>query len=207
MAWNISALALTAFLINGQENPEHLVERRPDSHGPTTAPMSLSRLNALADRLRSNGQAAPRLGIFDVAWPSSSIESDAAGRNGILQVTVVVADRAELPVTAYAHIGDRNVRLELLTRSDSTTPSGTSIRDVGSFEEQAHYLLPLDLAAKPGAIVLDFSTHRTGFQLGALPLDPPQSITGSVTHGPDNRAVEAFLKREFPEAPPITGAR
>ncbi len=203
----VAALATAAALVGVTPEAGHLVMRAPDSNGPTTASQTSARLNALAEALRSNSQSASRLGIFDIAWPSSTSEYEAVGRNGILQVTVVVADRGELPVrTTYVHNESGNVPLVLLGVHDAVVPRRASVRSVGAFREDRYYLLPIALARQSGSILLDFAQHRNGFKLGDLPLEPPSYPNpASDAHPPEQQAIKDFLKREFVEAPAIGG--
>jgi hypothetical protein len=184
----------------------HMVEREADAAGPTTASRNDARLDSVAEELREKRLGAPRISLFDVAWPSSTEEAEAVGRNGILQVTVVVADRAELPVrSAYIRTDAGDTQLVRLAVQDSLEPEGAPIRVVGAFREDSYYLLPMALARQPGSVLIDFAQHRSGFHLIVLPLNPPSEPAGSTPQALDRAAVRAFLKREFPVAPAPSG--
>lgn len=190
-----------------QPAPGHFVEREADAAGPTTAARNDTRLDALAAELRQKRLGAPRIALYDVAWPNSASEAEAVGRNGILQVTVVVADRTELPVrSAYLRTDADDTPLVLLGLQDSVEPGDAPIRIVGVYREDSYYLLPIALAREPGSILIDFAQHRSGFHLVVLPLHPPsESAAGSSPPPPDREAVRNFLRREFPVAPAPTG--
>lgn len=203
----VAVLAAAAALAGAAPEPEHLVQREANSNGPTTASRTSARLNAFAEELRSNGQNAQRVGIFDVAWPSSISEYEAVGRNGILQVTVVVADRTELPLrSTHVRNDTGDVPLVLLGVEDSVVPDASPIRSVGAFREDCYYLLPIALARQSGSILIDFAQHRSGFQLSALPLEPPSYPDPAPNaRPPQQQALRDFLKREFLAAPTATG--
>ena len=209
MALIATALAAAAPATTPGSAPGHMVEREPDAAGPTTAARNDTRLDALAAELRQKGLGAPRVSLFDVAWPSSASESEAVGRNGILQVTVVVADRTELPVrAAYIRNDAGDTPLVRLGVQDSIEPNGAPIRVVGPYREDCYYLLPMALAGQPGSILIDFAQHRSGFHLIVLPLHPPDyAIAESKPPPPDRQAVRAFLEREFPAASAPSGRR
>ena len=203
----IATLAATVALAGAAPQTNHVIRRDPDTSRPTTAADTAARLVAIAEDVRSKGQSAPRIAIYDVAWPRTLPEYEAVGRNGILQVTVVVADRAELPVrSVYLHTHAGDAILKALAAVNSIAPVGSPIRGVGLFRQDSYYLLPITLARQPGAILVDFAQHRAGFQLDSLPLGPPAYADDASDPRPiDRRAVNDFLTREFLEAPDLAG--
>ncbi len=190
-----------------QPPPAHLIEREPNASGPTTAARNDTRLDALAAEIQQKRLGAPRVALYDVAWPSSASEAEAVGRNGILQVTVVAADRTELPVrSAYVRTDAGDTRLVLLGVQESIEPADAPIRIVGAYREDSYFLLPMAAARQPGSILIDFAQHRSGFTVVVLPLHPPSGpADGSGPPPPDREAVRNFLRREFPVAPAPTG--
>jgi hypothetical protein len=202
-------LVVAAALAGAAPDPDavHMVQREPTAKGPTTEARTTQRLNAMGEDLLARGLGAPRVGLFDVAWPNSTAEYDAVGRNGILQVTVVVADRSELPLrSAYVHTDAGDTPLLLIGVRGSAVPEASPIHGVGAFREDCYYLLPVALVRQPGFILVDFAQHRSGFKLSVLPLEPPgYPGAASAARPPEQRAVRAFLKREFVEAPETGG--
>ena len=68
------------------------------------------------------------------------------------------------------------------------------------------YMTRLSAFGMSGSLLVDFARNRTGFEVSALPLSPPNySVPAGEPGKPDPDTVREFLKREFPDAPPITG--
>ena len=129
------------------------------------------------------------------------------GGMGILLITAVVEDSSELPLgQVYVRSVAGDAPLKLVAAALSVVPDEAPIRSVGRFRLDSYYLMPVVMIDRPGSLMIDFARNRTGFEVVALPLDPPDyAVPAGEASKPDPAAIRDFLTREFPDAPPITG--
>jgi hypothetical protein len=145
------------------------------------------------------GQSVARTAAFDVAWPSS--EEDTGGY-AVLLIAAQTHVAAELPVRrVYLHTNDgREIELQRVGGERAQVAPGSAAASVfGPFREYSFYWAPLDGLVTPGALLVDFATGRSGFRVGALPLNPPDGYAGKPGKAePNVPALMALRAREFP---------
>jgi hypothetical protein len=199
------ALAIVATVLAGAGPTVHVTAREPAGQGPTTASATTRRLNDLAERLHLANVGAPRVAIFDAAWPADAAEYEALGHNGVLQVSAVVADAAELPVKRV-YVRDENGEHELkwIGAMRIAVPPDAAAHGVGAFREDSYYVLPLALTDHHAMVLIDFAAHRKEFDLTPIPFGAPPPFAAADPGHIDPAALSAFVKREFKEAPPVS---
>jgi hypothetical protein len=171
---------------------------------PGAPSITARRLDQMAERLKLAHIGAPRLAIYDVAWPADRTEYEGLGRSGVLQVTVVAADHGELPVRrVYVRDETGEHELQRIGARTFDVPAEASVHAVGAFREDSYYLLPEGLADHAGLVLIDLASHRKEFDLAPLPLDPPTFSSSEGTPRVDGAILAAFVKREFKEAPAV----
>jgi hypothetical protein len=172
-------------------------------NGPSPKAATTTELEDFARQLSGAHQRADRLAAYDAACPASPEERRALGANCVILVSAVSANAAELPLSrVYLHpdAGD-DTELRRLADFASDIPQGSPLQaTVGDHRIDAFYLAPLTALAKPGAILIDFATARTGFKVGALPLRMADASAGRASE-PDPAALAAFIRREYPGWP------
>lgn len=203
MRWAL-VLAMLAGLAAGsasaQEDNLHIAERSPDSHGATTATGMTKGLDRTAAVLATQKATASRIAHFDVAWPIDGPEYKALGGWGIILVTAVVADPAELPLKrTYIHRDQSDFDLiPIASRQTSVDPRSQLAGQVGAYRQDIFYLAPAALLLKDGALWADFAVNRQRFVIALLPLNQPEALRGASGVGmPEVAAVKRLFEREF----------
>jgi hypothetical protein len=200
----LAALAILATMLAAAQPDMRLAAPDSDRSEPVTASIAARRLDDMAERLHLANVGAPRLAIFDLAWPASQREYEALGRNGVLQVSVVVADASELPVRrAYVRDETGEHELKWIGAARFTVPPAAAAHAIGAFREDSYYLLPLTLADHHGVALIDFAAHRKEFDLATFPQQPPPFASAEMAPHVDAAALSAFVKREFQGSPPV----
>lgn len=139
--------------------------------------------------------------VFDYFYPATPREYRALGANGVLEISVVAGNPAELPVTrAVLRFGGKDVVLQPIAHRISTMPAGTPLaKAVGVSREDAFYLLPGKLPRKMGDLWLYFSVPGQRTKVGALSLALPSVLNPDVEAGPSDPAtLRKVLAREYP---------
>jgi len=144
----------------------------------------------------------PRVAFFDITYPRDVQEYAALNGYGVLLVTVVTQDPAEVPLSRVLLRGAAGDHVfEVVSTLQSPVPEG-SVRDVfGSHRFDALYLFPMHLRHREAQLVLDFRRNREGFVVGKFPLAPvpvefPQAAPSADE--PPAAALTQLLRREVP---------
>ena len=80
--------------------PLHLTQSEGTTEGPSDPSAIMQRLEATARALHDAHRTPDRIALFDMAWPATPEEYQAVGHNAIMHVSVVVVDKAEVPLCA-----------------------------------------------------------------------------------------------------------
>ena len=148
----------------------------------------------------------PRLVLFDIGYPLDEREYAALDGNAVILLTAVSQNRDELPLQkVYVLSGGNEVELKLLKVVLAELPAtdNASAKTFGRFRADALYLFPMSLRGKTADILVDFQRNRMAFKVATLsdPLPEDLKLMGLTKlsgSGPTERAVETFIKREYP---------
>jgi hypothetical protein len=194
-------------VVLGDDAPGHFVAFADFVMQPTSSGNIASRIDAAAEKYQQYAPI-PRIGFYDIAWPSSEAELAALNGHGVVLVTVLTQDAKEVPLSrVYGRVDGVEVPLQQIaavsTIQDSSKPSS---RVFGPYRWDALYVLPVYLESRSARIEADFAANRTGFVLGIL------SVERASTHGyssaglevptkaPNREEIVKFILREFPGA-------
>jgi len=187
-----------------EDAPDHQVFREGWSRQAATHDDMTRRIRESARQLEAQG-GVPRVAFVDLRVPGSAREREALGGHGVLRLTAVCRDPAELPpARVYVQSGEGETWLRAIRGRLGQVPDSEAeiLRVVGRARLDALYLMPLHLAARPGALVVDFAQGRRGFVLGELPVLPAEAgpaLDPASAAAPDRAALEALIARELPE--------
>lgn len=189
--------------------PQHFMQSGGETEGPSEPAYILLRMNETARILHEHGQTASRIALYDMAWPATPAEYEAVGHNGIIQISVAVADGSELPLrNVRVHTATGDIVLKPIAIKDQPVAKDSLLaQTVGPFRQDCYYLLPAGLALQRGSILIDYARNRSDFALAQLPLQPLPFHTDARPARPANPdAVAAFLHREYPDSPTLLPA-
>jgi hypothetical protein len=157
----------------------------------------------IADHLAllKKGEATAERGAFwDYCLPIDESEFSAVGGNGLLLVTAISHDKAELPLKrVYFKDDEQEIVLTSYKRLISEYPSDSDVAKMyGQFRVDEMFLLPGSVELK-GDVFVDFSVNREGFSLGLTAEGIPWPSYRSNPVGEINPlALELFVAREYP---------
>jgi hypothetical protein len=147
------------------------------------------------------GARISRIAIFDVSYPRDAQERARLHGYGLLLVSALSWDRAELPLAkVYLAHGDRaETDLPLLGSVMRDVPADSlAAKELGPYRQDSFYLLPLN--ALPNATLeSDFKTGRTGFAIGAGLSAPDYGSPLAPGAPPPSAEIAKFLDREYPD--------
>ena len=146
----------------------HVVSPGTVFTSPLTESAMWGRIAAAALRWADHAPL-PRAGFYDVTLPASRSEYNALAGFGLLVVTVLTQDRAELPVRrVYFRGSDGDIELSLLSSIQSEVPSEYEPIEavLGRHRADMLFLFPLHLGRKRGELAIDFASNREGFVVG-----------------------------------------
>lgn len=168
---------------------------------PVTSDNMWQRIYELASEYRQYAPI-PRVGFSDITYPANAKEYRAVDGYGILLVTVVTQDPAEVPLARVTLRGDRwthTFQVLSSVRSPVEDPAVSSV--FGGTRCDSLYLFPMHLRHKSGQLLVDFATNRKEFVLAKFPLDPfGDDLPTDPPSGPypPPEAFERLIKRELP---------
>lgn len=168
---------------------------------PVTSDNMWQRIYELASEYRQYAPI-PRVGFSDITYPANAKEYRAVDGYGILLVTVVTQDPAEVPLARVSLRGDRwthTFQVLSSVRSPVEDPAVSSV--FGGTRCDSLYLFPMHLRHKSGQLLVDFATNRKEFVLAKFPLDPfGDDLPTDPPSGPypPPEAFERLIKRELP---------
>jgi hypothetical protein len=193
-------------LLLSQTAAAQTLTKRPVSQEPVSPADVAERLEKSAVRTaKSAPQGAARGSSVDFCWASSPEEYRALAKHVLVLVSVVVQDKAELPLRrVYVNIDGRETELVRLSSQLSGVRTGsTTFSILGPYREDGFYLAPAGSMMADGYLQADFAVRRNGFNLYKLPGTPPDFIKadGNPMPAPDAKpdmpALKAILQREY----------
>jgi hypothetical protein len=203
------AIAIVVLLLGAcasAYNDIHVTGTRSWTRAPTVPEGMRQRVEESAVEFEQHAPV-PRVGLFDIAFPSSEAEFRDTGGYGILLLTVLSQDHNELPPKRlYVTLGGNEYVLDLISSvSAHSEPSPSVARVLGENRWDALYSFPVYLMQDGAALSLDFAENRDGFTLGkfstadrdALGYDvlAGQVPTGSSMH---SAPLMRMVAREYP---------
>jgi hypothetical protein len=199
-----AAFALLAVPASAQDIGQ-IVYEGLTTFGPSGLASIDKRIEIAAQDLKQTyPQGGARYAASDMASPRDDDEYYKLGKNGVVLISAVTQDSAELPL---ARVAIRNgavlTELKPLASGRRETAEGSVVREMfGRFRQDALYLVPLDQVKRGATLECDFAVHRQGFVITRLS-EPPQGFIladPGRKSGPQPSAslLQAFIAREFP---------
>ena len=165
---------------------------------PVPPAAMVARLEEAAEHYAAQGHQVARAGFFDIALPADAAENAAMHGHGLMLVTAVAHDGADLPprLTYLAHDGRRTLLTQVATVG-SDVPRGRVAEVLGPHRWDALFLVPLTLVRPDATVTIDFGT-REGFGVGTFQGSPDVDASAFTGAPPEAAAVLALAAREFP---------
>jgi len=179
----------------------HIVSPGGVSKAPVTDGKMWARIREAAVQYEQYAPV-PRAAFFDITYPATPEEYRDLAGFGLLLVTVVTQDPAEVPLErVYFKAGDASRDFQLVSSVHSRIEEPSVVEVLGPHRFDALFLFPMHLRRKPGSLVVDFAANREGFALGKFPLLP--EVDDLPTSPPDAETPPAaplirILERELP---------
>jgi hypothetical protein len=185
--------------------PQSIVEAPVWRNQPATPERMSQRIEEGAIQLQNNAPV-PRVVLYDIGYPHDDREYDSLDGHAVILLTALTQERGELPLPrVYVLVDGKEIELKLLklVLSEQAAAGSIPAKTFGAFRADALYLLPIYLRLKAADLMADFARNRKGFKVatfgtpvsagvGRLKIKEP---TGA---GLSNKALEEFIKREYP---------
>ena len=147
----------------------------------------------------------PRIVLYDIAYPSDSLDCDDLGGNALMLVTAIVQDSDEYPFGGVrVESSTDTTMLDLLFDMRSSVPEqNLNVRHVfGKDRVDAFYLFPMELKKPGNELKLDFATNRDDFRIDKFVEGIPDGAF-SFSHpsrlGRNDAKILKFIGREYPD--------
>ncbi len=172
---------------------------------PVTPARMSQRIEEAAIKYQANAPI-PRVVLYDIGYPHNDQEYAALDGNAVILITALAQAREELPLKRiYVLIDGKEIELKPIKQvlSEQSAANNISAKTFGAFREDALYLLPIYLRMKSADLMVDFARDRMGFKMATFgtPVSADVSkltIKSQTGTGPSDRALEEFIKREYP---------
>lgn len=200
-------LALAAVAAHSQQT--HLEVSNGWARKPVTNGVLDARLRQAAAQYREYAPV-PRIALYDMTFPVDSAEAVRLNGFGVVVITAVAQDSAELPLRrVYLRSAGRDIELQSIATLRSSLDSSQSavIATFGVHRFDALFLVPLAPLQSDGAeLLIDFAIRRNGFRIGVIEAGGLPSGLGSYrapskTTAPSTTALRSLIAREFPGLP------
>jgi hypothetical protein len=207
----VACLSHTPIAASAQQ--AHLEVSNGWARKPVTNGVLDARLRQAAIQYREYAPV-PRIALYDLTFPVDSVEAASLNGFGVVVVTAVAQDSAELPLRrVYLRSADRVIALQPLVILRSAVDSAQiEVRATfGTSRYDALFLVPLAPLQSDGAeIFIDFAIRRNGFRIGAIAAEGlPSGLRGyrapTKAAVPPRDAIRALIAREFPGLPDALG--
>jgi hypothetical protein len=148
----------------------------------------------------------PRIVLYDIGYPRDAGEYASLEGYAVILITALSQERGELPLRrVYFSADGKEVELKLLKLVLSEQPAvgDATSRTFGPYRADALYLLPLHLRARPGDLLADFTSNRTGMKVADFAAPLPDDVRGfgikpPASAAPPPDALERLIRREYP---------
>jgi hypothetical protein len=176
---------------------------------PVTDDVVLRRIDDAARGVPENANA-PRIALADLAYPRTQDEFVAMGGFGLLLVTALSHDPAELPIAkVVSEIRDEAVELPLVASRVGQPPNAQIPSVFGKSRFDGVYLFPVFITRLPTKIVVYLGGGR--YPLYPLSFPSPPEKDGmppglDLDFKPREPSVDAMLKLLEEELPILKGA-
>lgn len=176
------------------------------SQAPVVPHAMTERISDAAAESETLGSVS-RIAFYDIAFPADLEEFSDTNGHGVLLLTAVSQDKAELPPErVYVNVSGHLHELQLISETQPQPVTDPRVQRVlGPHRWDGLYVFPVLLAREGSVITLDFATNRDGFvfgklrDLGATDLgyDPRQGGVKTSSDIPMS-AIMKIVGREFP---------
>ena len=146
----------------------------------------------------------PRIGLFDIAFPSSAAEFRDTDGYGVLLLTALSQDHTELPPSRlYVTLDGGEYDLNLISSvAAQSEPSQRVATVLGKNRWDALYSFPVHLMKDGAALSMDFAANRDGFLLGTFSTADRASLGYDVSaptgNSPSQISIMTMVAREYP---------
>ncbi len=172
-------------------------------------PVTPARINQRIEEAAVRYQAdapVPRVVLYDIAYPHDEREYAALDGHAVMLTTALSHERVELPLKrVYVSADGKEIELKAVRQvlSEQADAGSATVKTFGAFRADTLYLLPMHLRMRPGDLMVDFGSNRTGFKMATLGTPVPDEISKLPTKaltgaGPSDKALDDFIRREFP---------
>lgn len=183
----------------------HIVTTLPGNSRPLSPTGLTKRIQDAAAEYQSYAPI-PRVGFYDLAYPSNTDEAKALNGFAVLLVTGFSQEPGELPFRrVYVVAKGKEVDLRSLGSISSTVAEGDSTiaKTFGRNRSDGLYLVPIYLANRHAVLTADFAKNRNGFKLGELEGVPRGELRKWSTPPVDGaivsvEALRTIIRREYP---------
>lgn len=177
----------------------------PWSRAPVTPERMRLRIEEAAVKYQTYAPV-PRIVLYDIGYPRDAGEYASLEGYAVILITALSQERGELPLRrVYLSADGKEVELKLLKLVLSEQPANGDVtsKTFGPYRADALYLLPLQLRARPGDLLADFTSNRTGMKVADFAAPLPDDVQGFDLKPPAGAApppgvLEQFIRREYP---------
>lgn len=185
--------------------PPSAVEAPTWKNQPATPERISQRIEEAAIKYQANAPI-PRVVLYDIGYPHSDQEYAALDGHAVILLTALAQEREELPLQrVYVLTEGKEIELKplKLVLSEQSAAGSATAKTFGAFRADALYLLPIHLRMKAADLMVDFGRDRTGVKVATFgtPVSADVgrlNIKAPTGAGPSGKALEEFIKREYP---------
>jgi len=205
----VFTVAIIALLLSACASADeniHVFGSRSWTQTPTVPEGMRQRVEESAIEFQQHAPV-PRIGLFDIAFPSSATELRDTDGYGVLLMTALSQDERELPPKRlYVTLDGREHVLRLISSTRTAPTQSPNVeRVLGANRWDALYLFPVYLMQDGAALSLDFAENRDGFVLGRFSTANRNTLgydmlVGEAPAGdsPPSNAIMRMVAREYP---------
>ena len=166
---------------------------------------------AAAKRQQEGGAPSDRGRFYRFHAATEAGEFEALGRYAVMLLTVLSQKSEELPIKrVYIRADGKEVPVRLVSSWRSEVDASLlPAKMFGRFREDGFYLLPMGSLLRDGQVVIDLAANRTGWIMMQLPSNGAKASRAATfaktdpapDAKPDLKALQAFVRKKFPDFP------
>jgi hypothetical protein len=204
--FTVAIISLLLGACASADNNIHVLGSRSWAQTPTVPEGMRQRVEESAIEFQQHAPV-PRIGLFDIAFPSSATELRDTDGYGVLLITALSQDENELPPKRlFVTLDGREHALRLISSTRTPPTQSPNVeRVLGANRWDALYLFPVYLMQDGAALSMDFAENRDGFVLGKFSTESRDALGYDMLAGEtpisDNAPSDAIMRmvaREYP---------
>lgn len=178
------------------------------SKNPATSRRMLDIIENALPQIKAGGPAEISL-FYEIAYPEDLSDYTRMDGNAIILVTAITHSKDQLPLKSVS-VQTEKERIELklirMALADLSDSESLAVKTLGSYREDALYLLPMQLRITAGILMVDFAKNIPGRQAGTLGSPVSKELAELASHPtkgvpPSAEIVENFVAKEFSMMP------